>query len=262
MRLAIIGWGAMARHAARFLQDSPVDIVAVGVRDLALPRADLPPGAVLITEPSQLAATRPDLVAEAAGRASVGPWCMAALTMGVDVVVSSVSALADPDLLELLRSTAMTHHSQVHIPPGALGGIDVLRAAQFAGIDSVEHRIVKPPHAWIGTSAESLCALGGLIEPTEFFTGDAAATATAFPNNANVAMTTALAGIGPSQTRITLVADPNIATNRHEVRAHGAFGTLEVIVNNNPLPDNPKTSTLAALSLARVILNRVNPIVI
>ena len=98
--------------------------------------------------------------------------------------------------------------------------------------------------------------------PTAFFSGDAAETATAFPKNANVAMTTALAGIGPAATRITLVADPGAGTNRHEIRARGGFGELDVTISNNPLPDNPKTSAMAALGLVRAIEQRVAPIAI
>jgi aspartate dehydrogenase len=59
-----------------------------------------------------------------------------------------------------------------------------------------------------------------------------------------------------------LVADPTATTNRHEISASGAFGSLEVAIANNPLPDNPKTSAMAALNLARAINTRVAPIVI
>ena len=75
-------------------------------------------------------------------------------------------------------------------------------------------------------------------------------------------MTTARAGVGPDRTTITLVADPAATTNRHEISAKGAFGTLDVSIANNPLPDNPKTSAMAALNLVRSIENRVSAITI
>ena len=59
-----------------------------------------------------------------------------------------------------------------------------------------------------------------------------------------------------------LVADPSAATNRHELHAEGGFGTMDVVLANKPLPTNPKTSALAALSLVRAIENRVSPIAI
>lgn len=262
VRLAFIGWGAIARTAAEMLGGAPVEIAAVAVRDPASERPDLPASARVMTDPGELAAARPDVVAEAAGRESVGPWGRAALEAGADFIVSSVSAFADPHLLESLRGIASRNGAQVQIQPGALAGVDALAAARVMGIDTVEHRIVKPPLAWQGTTAEALCSLGTLSEPEVFFSATAAEAASQFPKNANVAMTTALAGIGPERTKITLVADPSATTNRHEITARGAFGRLDVAIANNPLPANPKTSAMAALSLVRAIENRVTPIVI
>jgi len=262
LRVALIGWGAIAGTAGRMLRDAPVEIVAVAVRDAEAERVDLPASAQLITDPGELAATRPDVVAEAAGRASVAPWGDAALNLGVDFIVSSVSAFADAELLAVMRATAERTSAQLQISPGALAGVDALAAARLMGIDTVEHRMVKPPGAWRGTPAETLCALDDLTAATAFFGASAAETASAFPKNANVAMTTALAGIGPTATQITLVADPDATTNRHEISAEGDFGKLNVAISNNPLPDNPKSSAMAALSLVRAIQNRVAAIAI
>ena len=77
-----------------------------------------------------------------------------------------------------------------------------------------------------------------------------------------MAITTALAGIGPEETQVTLVADPLATENRHEIRAFGDFGQLEISISSHPLPDNPKTSTMAALNLVRCIQNRVRSLVI
>jgi len=262
VRVAFVGWGAIARTAAELLADSPVEIVAVAVRDRSIARPDFPSGAQLITDPGELAATAPELVAEAAGRDSVAIWGHAALAANADFVVSSVSAFADASVLEELREAATSNNRSVVIQPGALAGVEALAAARLMGIDVVEHRIVKPPHAWLGTPAETFCALEDLTESVVFFSAPAGDAAAAFPKNANVAMTTALAGIGPDATKITLVADPTASTNRHELHAHGAFGQLDVSIANSPLPANPKSSAMAALSLVRTIENRVNPIVI
>lgn len=262
LRVALIGWGAIGTATAGYLADAPVDIVAVGVRDAARERVELPAGAIVVTDPAQLRGLDLDVVAEAAGRASVGPWGRAALRAGVDFIVSSVSAFADTALLDELRSLAVEHGGTVQIQSGALAGVDALAAARHMGIDAVEHRMVKPPRAWAGTPAKDLCDLDGLREPRTFFTATAAETASAFPKNANVAMTTALAGIGPDQTMIQLVADPGATTNRHEISAQGAFGSLNVVIDNNALPTNPKSSAMAALALVRAIENRATPIAI
>ncbi len=261
MRLAIIGWGAIARTAVVSLSDS-VQIVAIAKRNPDEGVSDLPASLRIITSPDDLAAAKPDVVAEAAGLASVGPWGHAALEAGADFIVSSVSAFADPELLESLRTTAERTGTRVIIQPGALAGVEALAAARLMGVDTVEHRIVKPPKAWAGTPAEESHDLDSMETEEVLFTSNASETALAFPKNANVAMTTALAGIGPEKTVVTLVADPSATTNRHELRAEGPFGSMDVTIANNPLPANPKTSALAALSLARCIENRVASIVI
>ncbi len=173
-----------------------------------------------------------------------------------------MSALADSGLLASLRETAERTGAQVVIQPGALAGVEALAAARLMGISEVEHRIVKPPRAWRGTPAANSHDLEAMTTVQVLFSANAAETALAFPKNANVAMTTALAGIGPEATKVTLVADPAATTNRHELRARGVFGRLDVVVANNPLPANPKTSAMAALSLVRCIENRVAAIVI
>lgn len=262
LRLALIGWGSLARSTAAQLQAAPVELVAVAVRSTSEPCTDAPSTAIVIDDPSDLAATRPDVVAEAAGRDSVGEWGHAALAAGADFIVSSSSAFTDEGVLASLRETAERNGARVIIQAGALAGIEALAAARHMGIDTVEHQIIKPPLAWRGTRAESMCDLENLEDPCAFFTANASETASAFPKNANVAMTAALAGIGPAATKITLIADPTATRNRHELRAHGAFGDLEVIIANNPLPTNPKTSAMAALSLVRSIENRVSSIVI
>lgn len=262
LRLVLVGWGAIGRSVAGLLSGDEVEVVGVAVRDAARERTDLPAGSVVLAEPSALAALEVDVVAEAAGRDSVETWGRAALAAGADFIVSSVSAFADAELLASLTAAASESDGRLQIQTGALGGIDALAGAMLMGVDRVEHRIVKPPHAWRNTLAEGLCDLAALEAPTVFFRDSAAATATAFPTNANVAMTTALAGVGPERTMITLVADPGSETNRHQITASGAFGSLDVSIANNPLPENPKTSTMAALNLARAIQRHVAPVVI
>ena len=263
-RIAFIGWGAIARATYRVLadEDVPVEVVAVGVRDHGADRAGLPPDTRLLADPAELADVDADLVIELAGRSSVEPWGRAALSAGMDLAVFSVSAFAEGDLLDEFLAVAADAGSQVIIPPGALGGVDALVAARSMGIDRVEQRIIKPPKGWAGSEAEDLCDLADLTEPTVFFTGPAAEAAARFPKNANVTLTVALAGVGREHSMVTLIADPAADTNRHEFTATGAFGRLDMQIANAPLPENPKSSAMTALSAARLIRNRVAPLAI
>jgi len=259
MRLVLVGWGAIGQEVARLLvaRKSPVDLVAVGLRDAA--RA-LP--CPIVTDPAELAAFRPDLVVEVAGRAAVRPWGQAALAAGADFAPASTSAFADDEILHSLCETARKHQRQILVPPGALGGMDALSAAARLGLSQVVHEVTKPALAWRGTEAETLCDLATLAGPHCFFEGSARAAAMRFPQNANVALITAMAGLGPDATTLRLIADPAATANRHRVSAKGAFGQMEITLENAPLAHNPKSSALTALSVLRLIENRINPLVI
>lgn len=259
MRLVLVGWGAIGATVAQLLADrsAPVDLVAVGLRN---PARDLPCPA--ITDPADLVAFRPDLVVEAAGRAAVIPWGEAALSAGADFAPASTSAFAEAGVLDRLTTLARAHDAQVLIPPGALGGMDALAAAARLPLTQVTHEVTKPARAWAGTEAEILCDLSALTAPHTFFEGTAREAAHRFPQNANVALTTALAGLGPDATTLRLIADPTATANRHRVVASGAFGRMEITLDNAPLAHNPKSSALTALSLVRLIENRANPLVI
>ena len=57
-----------------------------------------------------------------------------------------------------------------------------------------------------------------------------------------------LAGIGPDDTEVRIIADPDATSNVHEVVADGAFGRLTTRTENLPSPRNAKSSYLASLS--------------
>lgn len=259
MRLVLVGWGAIGSEVARLLaaRGAPVDLVAVGVRDTgrSLPYP-------MITDPAELAACSPDLVVEVAGRAAVLPWGEAALRAGADYAPVSTSAFAEHGVLDGLLALARSAGRQILIPSGALGGIDALSAAARMPLSSVTHEVTKPALAWRGTEAEALCDLARLTAPHCFFEGPAREAARRFPQNANVALITALAGLGPDATALRLIADPAAAANRHRVVAIGDFGRMDITLDNLPLAHNPKSSAMTALSLVRLIENRANPLVI
>ncbi len=255
--IVLVGFGAIGSTLARLLQErgGATRVAAIGLRYSSQTRTGLPVGVPVLTHPSQLAAVDAGLVVEVAGRDAVAPWGRAALGAGKSFAVSSASAFVDDALLQELTELATTHEAQLIIPPGALGGIDALSAAARMGLDRVEHSIVKPPRAWIGTEAETLCDLPNLRAAQTFFEGTAREAAARFPQNANVALVVALAGLGADRSIVTLTADPDSPGNRHLIVASGAFGAMTLKFDNAPLPENPKSSAMTALSLVRLIEN-------
>src|SRR5699024_2149298 len=81
------------------------------------------------------------------------------------------------------------------------------------------------------------------------FEGKAADAIKQFPKNINVSILLSLAGIGMEQTKVTMIADPHIEKNMHQVEIKGDFGEATFTSTNNALPKNPKTIYLAAMSI-------------
>lgn len=201
-----------------------------------------------------------DLAVECGGHAAVTQHGEASLDAGYDLLVASVGALADQALYDRLVAAARRNNRKLLIPAGAVAGMDGLAAARLAGIDRVRYTSRKLPVAWKGTHAETLCDLEAVSVATEFLRTDARQAATLFPQNANVAATIALAGVGFERTEVSLNADPQAQGNTHLLEVEGPCGSMRIELRNKPFPDNPKTSMLAGLSLLRVIRNRTEAV--
>ena len=250
VRLALIGHGAMAKALASRLRASATPVEAVLVRTAP---ADERLAECVLTSVEDLVAWRPTLVVECAGHGVVRDAVPVLLASGIPVVLASIGALGDPSTRANLGRAAAHGGGRLILASGAMGGLDALAAGRHAGLDSVTYIGRKPPGTWAGTPAADRFDLAGLTSATTIFEGNAADAARLYPKNANVTAAVALAGLGFEATRVELVADPAITRNVHEVEARGGFGTLRVGLSNAPLPDNPKTSWLAALSLEEAI---------
>jgi aspartate dehydrogenase len=265
--VGLIGCGGMAQDVLAALRGTGT---ADGVRivgALARPgrggeaRAKLC-GVDIVEALDELLARKPTLVAEVAGQAAVAEHADTVLRRGIDCLLISVGALADAALLRRLKSAAHEGNSRMLLPAGAVGGIDAIAAMRFAGLTSVRYRSRKPPLAWRGSPAERLVDLGKLSERTVLYTGTAGEAALLYPQNANVAAAVALAGLGFDATEVELVADPDAPGNIHEIEAEGAAGRFAIQLQGKPSRTNPKTSALAAFSVARALLNEQAAIVI
>jgi aspartate dehydrogenase len=68
-----------------------------------------------------------------------------------------------------------------------------------------------------------------------------------------------LAGIGPDETTLTMVAVPGLKRNCHDIEVEGEFGFLSVHIENIP-SENPKTGRLTALSIIRSVRDAVDTV--
>lgn len=158
-----------------------------------------------------------------------------------DLFLISVGALVDPIYYDQLQGIATTEGRKIYLPTGAIGGLDVIKAANIlGGLQSVTLITRKPAQALAGDLIE---------EETVLFEGKAKDAIAQFPKNANVAIILSLSGIGVEKTKVKIIADPAVDKNIHCIETVGDFGKVEIKLENNPSPTNPKTSYLTALSI-------------
>lgn len=260
VKVLLIGYGTIAGYvAARVAERDDVAITHVlarpGREDVA--RTAIGANARVVTDVAEI--TDPiDVALECAGHEGLRRHGPAVLGRGIDLVVASVGALTDDGLAEDLERAARDGDAQIEILSGAVGALDAIASARVGGLDSVTYRGRKPPAGWKGSSAEGRCDLDNLDGPFVHFEGTAREAARAYPKNANVAAAVALAGVGLDATAVELVADPAAPGNEHIIEAAGAFGRLRFSVVGNPLPGNPRSSSLTAMSAVRALANHTN----
>ena len=219
---ALLGCGAIGSAVVSFLAGDPtLRVGAILHRQSMAASADIPVVRNALELDSSIS-----LVIEAAGAAAIRAHGAQILTSGRDLALLSTSALADEALRRQLIDAARDGGRRLVVLSGAIGGIDMLCAARIGGLERVRYVGRKPPLAWKGTTAERNIDLCDVRSAVTIFEGSARDAVTQYPQNANVAATLALAGVGFDRTEVTLVADPSIARNRHAYEASGAAGTM------------------------------------
>lgn len=255
MRVALLGGGTIGRlvlERARHGDLPGIEIVALAGRSRTSPAAALAGEfrVPYVAGGAQLLGVRPDTVVEAASHAAVKEHLVALLEAGINVVVLSAGALVDDALCRGAEEAARRSGALLYVPSGGIGGLDVLKTACIAGVDSVTIQVAKPPAAWKGIAyvEQRGFRLDGLTGPLTLFEGPARSGVPHFPQNVNIAAVLALAGIGWDKTRLKVVADPALQLNTHTIHVAGRSGRISIVLENVPSPDNPKTSWLACYS--------------
>jgi aspartate dehydrogenase len=245
MKIGLIGTGAIATYVQRALAQRPHSIDAILVRpSRVMENPDLYIGAVQDL-PDDL-----DLVIDCAGHTALMAHGPAVLARGLDLVTVSLGALADQAVFAALEDAARAGHAKLHLASGAIGALDCLQAAAVGELEQVTYVGRKPPRGWAGSPAEERIDLVALTSGAQtHFEGTAREAALAYPKNANVAAAVALAGIGFDRTIVRLIADADAEANIHEVTARGEFGSFTFQISGHSLPDNPRSSALAAMSV-------------
>jgi len=250
-RVAIAGLGAIGSKVASGLDAGipGLELVAVAAGDLPAAEALLGGFAkeVPILELSDLAEAA-DIVVECLPPDVFAEVAEPVLSAGKTLVAASAGAVLKNEALVAL---ARENGGKIIVPSGALAGLDGLRAAGEAGIESVRLVTRKPVTSFaerVTVGGETI-ELAGLAAPRCLFSGRVREAVAAFPVNVNVAASVAFAGIGPDETRIEVWADPQARHNRHTLFVTSLAGSFTVEVENFPDPANPKSSSLTAYSI-------------
>lgn len=268
MRVALIGFGGIGATVAKALHglrgSTEIEVIGVLIKSQHADAAQKAgtPGLRFVSTFDDLLSLAPDIVAECASHSAVQQFGTRILSEGIDIVVVSAGALADDELRMALDMAARKSRATIYVPSGALAGIDGLTAARYAGLSRVSYIGRKPPLAWFGTPAEKLVDLDSLKGAETIFTGSARDAALQYPKNSNVAAIVALAGMGFDKTEVQLIADAGVTENQHLIDVSAESGNFQVSLSGRTLPENAKTSALAAYSAVKCLVDRQSAIVL
>lgn len=208
---------------------------------------------------SSTAFTDADIIVEAASQDAVRKFAKTILELGKDLIIMSVGALVERDVLNELLDLASQKQVHIYVPTGAIAGIDAIRSVRHL-LHSVTITTTKSPKALAGAPffETARFKVESISRKRLIYEGSAGDAVKKFPANVNVAAALSLAGLGIDATKVKIIADPSISINQHEITAKGKFGEINIVVRNMPSPNNPKTSYLAILSAIECIRSICN----
>jgi len=253
MKVALIGCGNIGTEIAKFVINDPnyrmyslTDINESNIRELVNQIS-------LVTKVCSLdtAVEEADLIIEAANKDVVRELL---LNKNINSEGKKLLIMSTGGIIENMDALNKIKYCEIHIPSGAIGGLDAIQAV--AGeIDSLKLTTVKPPLSLNGSpfiKANNI-KLEAIKTKTIIFKGGLKEAIAGFPANINIAASLFLASRF-DDIKIQIIADPDTQFNTHKITCKGKFGEFNFKTKNFP-SNNPKTSYLAILSAIAVLKN-------
>ena len=241
--MGILGCGAIANIITNFYAEGQLGVDLKFFYDRDMERAEnlasQVDGTVVLNIEDLL--ENVDIIIETASSQAVREIVPQILKAGKDVIIMSVGALIDTSLRDNLKAIAKENNACIHVPSGAIVGLDGVKAGSVGKIHKVSLTTRKPPKS-LGISADS---------ETVLYEGMARDAVEKFPMNINVAATLSIAC--GKEVEVKIIADPGVDRNSHEIHMIGDFGELKTTTHNMPCSINPKTSVLAAYSVIKLL---------
>ena len=173
-----------------------------------------------------------NLVIEAASQDVISQYAVRVLESGKHLLIMSIGALLNNNLLNEIKSIANRRHTHVVIPSGAIAGLDGVKAASIGRIKEVVLTIRFTPRMIAGTLGAknikiNLCSIS---KPVKVYEGLAKEACLLFPNHMNIALALSLAGIGSERTKTLIYADPLVRLTTTIIDVHSDLGELQVMI--------------------------------
>jgi aspartate dehydrogenase len=240
-RVGLIGCGAIGTVLAEAIERKLVVCDELVIFDVDTTKAEKLKDSLnfpvkIMPNIEALLASKPSIIIEAASQQAVREYYNKILAANIDFIIMSTGALLDLD----------TNTSKLHFPSGAIGGLDALSPAALAGIDEVTLTTHKPPKALGKTNSQEETVYEGYAEEA----------ARQFPREMNVAATLALT-VKPTKVKVRVVSDPTVVRNTHQIHVKWRYGEMNLQFANDPHPDNPHTSALAAWSAINLLKSQL-----
>jgi len=236
-KVGIIGCGTIGAIITQAVANNIIEcdelILYDGQIERARRLAKLQEGKMIVVDSvDKMIRQKPSVIVEAASQQAVKQYANKILGHDIELIIMSVGALLELDL----------HSSRLHIPSGAIGGLDAISSAALAGIHKVVLTTRKNPEALeMRNQKEQLV-----------FEGTPSDAVKRFPKEINVAATLALTTKN-EKVKVRLISDPKVTKNIHEIRIEWKYGEMLLIFANDSYPENPKTSALAAWSAIMLV---------
>jgi len=235
--VGIIGCGAIGTLIAEAVERRLVMCDELILYDYDLEKAEMLKSSLhfpttVVLSLDEMLRLKPKVIVEAASQQAAREYVGRIVAEGVDLIVMSSGALLGLNV----------QSSKVHVPSGAIGGLDALSSAALAGIDEIVLTSRKNPKAFDMNNKEARIV----------YEGSAEEAARLFPREMNVAATLALT-VKPARVRVQVLSDPTVHRNTHEIQVKWRFGEMLLRFANDPHPENPRTSALAAWSAIKLL---------
>lgn len=236
-KVGIIGCGAIGSLIAKAVENQIVKCDELILFDSNAEKAErlkesLRTASVVVASVDEMIRLRPEVIVEAASQQAAREYLGTITKRNIKVIVMSVGALLDSKLKS----------NRVHTPSGAIGGLDAISSAALAGIHRVMLTTRKNPKTLdMDNQQEKLVYEGTAYEAVR-----------RFPKEMNVAATLALT-VHPEKLLVRVISDPKASKNIHEITVKWKHGDMLLKFENDPHPENPKTSALAAWSAIKLL---------